>query len=296
MAFFLGLFLLLAADEPVESLAKKMLPVYRNEIAEYSLAVESAPKQELELKKEPIFEWSNPVGQGLHQGVIFLWLRDGRPAALGGIFSHPAPGGKGRKVLHEFLALDRDKLLVRRPSGALNEWKPQAGLARKELPDAGNPAATRGARLVQMRRLAQQFTGHSTDNERERWELRLLPTPLYRYPEAKSGVIDGALFSLTSSAGTDPEVLLLIEARQKDGKTRWEYACGRFGVISMYIQHKGKEVWSSILNGRSDVWSHDRLYLYRIYPEKIVTPEGKLLARMRLTAKEGEVVIPVEEK
>jgi hypothetical protein len=292
----LSLILLLAADEPADGLAKKMLPIYVKEAAEYSLAVESAPKKTLELKKEPIFEWSNPVGQGLHQGVIFLWLRDGRPAALGGIFSHPAPGWKGRKVLHEFLALDSDRLLVHRPSGALNEWKPQAGLARKELPDAGTPAATRGARLVQMRRLAQQFTGHSTDNERERWELRLLPTPLYRYPEAKSGVIDGALFALTSSAGTDPEVLLLIEARQKDGKTRWEYACGRFGVISMYVQHKGKEVWSSILNGRSDVWSHDRLHLYRIYPEKIVTPEGKLLARMRLTPKEAEVVIPIEEK
>ena len=292
----LSLILLLHADDPAESLAKKMLPIYRQEIAAYSLAVESAPKKELELKKEPVFEWSNPVGQGIHQGVIFLWLREGRPAALGGIFSHPAPGWKGRKVLHELLALDRDKLLVRRPSGTLNEWKPQAGLARKELPDAGTPAATRGTRLVQMRRLAQQFTGHSTDNERERWELRLLPTPLYRYPEAKSGVIDGALFALTSSAGTDPEVLLLIEARQMDGKTRWEYACGRFGVISMYVQHNGKEVWSSILNGRSDVWSHDQLHLYRIYPEKIVTPEGKLLARMRLTSTEGEVVIPVDEK
>jgi hypothetical protein len=292
----LGLLLLVVAADPDDGLAKTMLPLYVKEVSEYSLAVESAPKKELELKKEPVFEWSNPVGQGLHQGVIFLWLRDGRPSALGGIFSHPAPGWKGRKVLHELLALDSDRLLVRRPSSALNEWKPQAGLARKELPDAGAPEATRGARLVQMRRLAQQFTGHSTDNERERWELRLLPTPLYRYPEAKSGVIDGALFALTSGAGTDPEVLLLIEARQKDGKTRWEYACGRFGVSSMYVQYKGKEVWSSILNGRSDVWSHDRLHLYRIYPEKIVTPEGKLLAGMRLTATEGEVVIPVEEK
>jgi hypothetical protein len=292
---FLNLVLVLAVADPDDDLAKKMLPFYVKEISEYSLTVESAPKKKLELKKEPIFEWSNPVEQGLHQGVIFLWLRDGRPAALGGIFSHPAPGWKGRKVLHEFLALDRDKLLVRRPSGALNEWKPQAELDRKEIPDAGAPAATREARLVQMRRLAHEFTGHSIDTERERWELRLLPTPLYRYPEAKSGVIDGALFAWTSSAGTDPEVLLLIEACQKAGKTRWEYACGRFGVISMYVQHKGKEVWSSILNGSSDVWTHDRLHLYRIYPEKIVTPEGKLLARMRLTPR-GEVVIPADEK
>ncbi len=291
---FLSLMLVLAAADPDDGTAKKMLPIYVKEISEYSLTVESAPKTKLELKKEPIFQWSNPVEQGLHQGVIFLWLRDGRPAALGGIWSHPAPRWKGRKVLHEFLALDRDKLRVSRPN-ALNEWKPQAGLERKEIPDAGTPAATAGARLVQIRRLAQEFTGHSIDNERQRWELRLLPTPLYRYPEAKSGVIDGALFAWTSSAGTDPEVLLLIEARQEDGKTRWEYACGRFGVISMYVQHKGTEVWSSILNGSSNVWTHDRLHLYRIYPEKIVTPEGKLLARMRLTPS-GEEVIPVGEK
>ncbi len=284
------------ADGAVTGLAKAMLPLYLKEVEAYSLAVESAPKKELELQKEPVFEWSNPVGQGLHQGVIFLWLRDGRPAALGGIFSHPAPGGEGRKVLHELLALDPDKLLVTRPGGALNEWKPQAGLAREELPDAGTPADAPAARLVQMKKLAAEFTGHTVDGEKRRWDLRLLSTPLYRYPAANTGAIDGALFALVSDAGTDPEVLLLIEARQKDGKSRWEYACGRFGISNMYVQHKGKEVWSSVLNGSSDVWTHDRLHLYRIYPEKIVTPEGKLLARMRLTPKDGEEVIPVEEK
>src|SRR5262249_11684160 len=157
--------------------------------------------------KEPVFEWSNPVRSGVQQGVVFLWLRDGRPAALGCIFSQPAPRLKGRRVFHEFHALDRDKLVVSRPH-ALNEWKPQAGLERKEVADAGTPAATAGARLVQMRRLAQEFSGHEIDNEGKRWDLRLLPAPLYRYPSTKSGVIDGALFTLVSNAGTDPEVLL----------------------------------------------------------------------------------------
>jgi uncharacterized protein (TIGR03067 family) len=286
----------LVVHKRANGLAKTMLPIYLKEVEAYSLAVESAPKKELELQKEPVFEWSNPVGEGLHQGAIFLWLRDGQPAALGGIFSHPVPGWKGRKVLHEFLALDRDKLLVSRPSGALNEWKPQAGLERKELTDAPPSADAPAARLVQMKKLAAEFTGQAVDGEKKRWDLRLLSTPLYRYPPAKTGVVDGALFALVSDAGTDPEVLLLIEARQKNGKTRWEYACGRFGVSSMYVQHKDKEVWSSILNGSSDVWAHDRLHLYRIYPEKIVTAEGKLLARMRWTPTEGEVVIPVEEK
>jgi hypothetical protein len=155
-------------------------------------------------------------------------------------------------------------------------------------------AATRGERLVQMRRLAQEFTGHVTVRENNRSELRLLPSPLYRYPAAKTGVVDGAVFALVVE-GTDPEVLLVLEARESGGQTHWEYGCGRFGVISMYVERKGKEVWSSVLNGVSDVWSHDRLHLYRIYPEKIVTPEGKLLARMRLTSR-GEEVVPVGEK
>ena len=290
---FLGLILLLAAEDPADSLAKKMLPIYRKEIAAYSLAVESAPKKKLDLRKEPVFEWSNPVRQRLQQGVIFLWLRDGRPAALGCIFSWPDPRLPGRRVIHEFHALDSEKLLVSRPN-ALNEWKPQEGLERKDIPDAGTPVASRGTRLVQMRRLARQFTAQEIDKGK-RCELRLLPAPLYRYPEAKSGVIDGALFALVSTDGTDPELLLLIEAREKGGKLRWQYACGRFSDCSLYVQHKGKEVWS-LIRSATNTRRHDPLHLYRSYPDKVVTLEGKLLARMRLTSKEGEVVIPVQEK
>jgi hypothetical protein len=291
----LSLILVLAADEPAESLAKKMLPIYVKEISEYSMAVESDPKKELQLTKEPVFEWSNPVRQGLQQGVIFLWLRDGRPAVLGCIFSEPEGRLKGRKVIHEFHALDTDKLLVSRPN-ALNEWKPKAGLERKELADAGAPAATAGARLVQMRRLAQEFTGHEIDGEGKRWELRLLPAPLYRYPSAKTGVIDGALFTLVSNAGTDPEVLLLIEAREDGGKLHWEYACGRFSDRSLYVQRKDKEVWSSV-RGETNTFLHDPLHLYRTYADKVVSTDGKLLARVRATEKIwwGEF-LPVDAK
>jgi hypothetical protein len=294
MVFF-TLFLVLAADDKAESLAKRMLPIYKKEIAEYSLAIETAPKKELERTKEPVFEWSNPVRQGLQQGAVFLWLRDGRPAALACIFSQPEGLTLGRRVIHEFHALDRDKLLVSRAK-AVNEWKPQAGLGRKELPDAGTPAATRGARLVQMRRLAQEFTGHGVSPEGQRWELRLLPAPLYRYPSAKIGVIDGALFTLVSTAGTDPEVLLVIEAREVAGKTRWEYACGRFSDRDLHVLRKDKEIWSSI-RSETDTFLHDRLHLYRIYADKIVDLDGKVLARVRATPRMwwGEV-IPADEK
>jgi hypothetical protein len=291
----LSLILLLGADEPAEGLSRQMLPIYLKEASDYSLAAESAPKQVIELKKEPVFEWSNPVRSGLQQGVIFLWLRDGRPAALGSLFSQPDQRLPGRRVYHELHALDSEKLLVSR-SGGLNEWVPQAGLERKELSDAGTPAASPAARLVQMRRLAQEFSGHEFERDGKRWELRLLPTPLYRYPAGKSGVVDGAIFTLVSNAGTDPEVLLLVEAREEGGKVRWEYACGRFSDRDLHVLRKDREVWSS-LRSETNTPRHDPLHVYRCYPDKIVTPEGKLLARIRVTGKNvwGEV-IPVDDR
>jgi hypothetical protein len=285
---FLSLILALAAADPDDSLSRKMLPIYQKEAEAYSLAVESAPDRPLELKREPIFEWSNPIRNEVQQGVLFLWLHDGRPAALACIFSHPDRKFNGRHINHELHALDPEKLVVTRDE--YNQWKPEAGLARSELPDAGTPAAAPAARLLQMRRLAQEFGGHEIDKEGKRWELRLLPTPMYRYPAARTGVVDGALFALMSNAGTDPEVLLLIEAREDGGKLRWEYALGRFSDLELRVQRKGQEVFASV-PGPANPFTHGPLHLYRFYPEKVVTLEGKVLARIRQTPR-GNQVIP----
>ncbi len=296
LVLLLCLLLAPGADDASSALAKKMLPVYSKDAADYSIAVASAPAKALELKKEPVFEWSNPTREGAQQGVVFLWLRDGRPAALGSIFSQPHDKPAGRQVIHEFHALDTEKLIVTRPKGALNEWKPEAGLVRKVLTDAPAPAATAPARLLQMRKLAAEFTGHSSDPDKQRLELRLLPTPLYRYPAARTGVIDGALFTLVSTVGTDPEVLVLVEAREEGDKIRWEYACARFSDRNLYVRRNDKDVWSSV---RSDTnaFNNDPQHLYRLYADKVVNLEGKLLARVRVTPKTswGEVV-PLDDK
>ena len=291
---YLALLLVLPAADADDSLSKKMLPIYVKEVETYTLSVESAPDRPLELKKEPVFEWLNPA-RNTQQGALFLWLRDGRPAALACIFSAPHQKLPGRRINHELHALDPEKLLVKHDG--YNEWKPQAGLARAELPDAPTPAATSGNRLLQMRRLVQEFSGHTIDRDRQRWELRMLPTPLYRYPAAKTRVVDGALFALMSSAGTDPEVLLLLEAKENGGNLRWEYACGRFSDLELRVRRKDKEVFASVPS-ESNPFSHDPLHLYRFYPEKLVTTEGKLLGRFRPTARNpwGGEFIPVDEK
>jgi hypothetical protein len=297
---FLALLLMTTAADPADALAKKMLPIYLGDARDYTIAVASVPKKPLELKPEPVFEWSNPTRNGGQQGVVFVWLRDGRPAAVGCIFSSPEPGTKvpgARRIEHEFHALDPEQLVVTRDS--LNQWKPQEGVARRELPDAPTPAETAGARKLQMGRLAAEFTGHTLDAARkERFELRLLPASLYRYPAAKTGVIDGALFALVSEAGTDPEVLLLIEAREEKGKVKWEYALGKFSDCEIHVSLKGKdgkgrEVFSSIPS-EENPYRHNPKHTYRTYQDKVVDPDGKLLARIKQDAK-GSHLMPVEK-
>jgi hypothetical protein len=291
----LGLMLLLAAAEPDDGLSKKMLPIYLKDAEEYTIAVESAPRRALELKKEPVFEWQNPTRDGVQQGAVFVWLRDGRPAALGCIFSHPYGKAPARKVNHELHALDPEKLLVTRDNE--NQWKPEAGLVRQELTDGPAPAETPAARQIQIKKLAAEFTGSEIAGaEKRKLDLRLLPTPLYKYPSAKTGVLDGALFALVSEAGTDPEVLLVVEARAVEGKVRWEFACGRFSDLELHVQRKDREVFASI-RGETNTALFGPQHLYRFYADKVVTPDGKLVARMRSTKTKpfGEI-IPVKQK
>jgi hypothetical protein len=76
-------------------------------------------------------------------------------------------------------------------------------------------------------------------------EMRLLPQPLYRYEIKDEGaqIIDGAVFSFVWSAGTDPEMLLVIEARRTEKGTRWHYATMRFTNHEITDMYQDKEVW-----------------------------------------------------
>ncbi len=77
---------------------------------------------------------------------------------------------------------------------------------------------------------------------------------------------------------------------------RWEYACGRFSDRSLYVKRKDKEIWTSI-RSETNTFLHDPQHLYRTYADKVVSLDGKLLARCRATEKVwwGEF-LPVDEK
>ncbi len=198
---------------------------------------------------KPVFTWTNLIGDHAQYGHVYVWMYAGRPEAIGTMFSTRAFDPARRAVIHEFHTLSTDRLYPVTPEYSRYQWKPEKGISFERLEDAPGVGETTGARLLQMRRLARSFAAESVNQEGQRWELRLLPTPALRYEPTSGHVLDGAVFAMVSSAGTDPEVLLLIEARHpegNDGEWAWHAAALRFSDRDLTITRNGRPVWSSL--------------------------------------------------
>ncbi len=122
-----------------------------------------------------------------------------------------------------------------------------------------------------MRTLTRDFTASTLDHKDRHWELRLLPQPLYRYESTDPDVLDGAVFAFVTSAGTDPEALLVIEARKPAGKDLpvWHFAAGRFTDTELRVKHKGNEVFTALLV-LTDAPVQDSKHRYRVWYDRTI--------------------------
>jgi hypothetical protein len=158
---------------------------------------------------------------------------------------------------HEFHALAERP--VRTRYGEREVWSPaDAGVAFSAVSDAPAPAGSANQRLLQMKRLARDFTAtkHSRDGGRQ--EMRLLPQPIYRYAATKQDVLDGAIFVLVE--GTDPEVFLLLEARGTPDKAAWMFAAARMNSTGFEVHYRDKPAWSVEIMPWSNVGNHSQPY------------------------------------
>jgi hypothetical protein len=260
--------LALAAQGPsADSFADRLLRLHSDDAKTYAIFRDPQRTERLALRPDPVYRWTNPTRVGGQTGEVFLWTYRGRPEVVASIFSHPTKDGR-RVLCHELHSLSDAVLVVDRDSP--NRWEPQApGLELKPIEGAPTPADSGTRRLAQIRALARGFSGRSLSDQNVAWELRLLPQPLFRYDSDSLGVIDGALFALVSSAGTDPEVILMVEARKSPEGPRWVFGAARFSDMSLWLTHKGREVWTSIRGGEN-TFNHDAKHRFRFYQDRFV--------------------------
>jgi hypothetical protein len=229
-----------AADEPI------MQEVIDKSIDWYDVLPDADAKTPL--RPQAVLRWRNVVRGQKWEDILVVWAHDGRPVAMASIF--PWNGS----MSHEFDSLSRDSKVVARENGKVI-WSPAtAGVEFKDMPGSPKPAKTPAERLRQMKAIAERFQarmlGHAKDDSQQE-ELRLLPRPLYRYEikepkddkNANPKVHDGALFGY--AMGTDPEVVLVLEAVGPAGPDAWQYAFVRSTSSGLRVKLDNDIVWTA---------------------------------------------------
>jgi hypothetical protein len=195
------------------------------------------------LQSEPVMRFTNPVGT-VKDGAIFYWTGAGeRPEAAVQIFLH-----NNGTWYQEFSSLSTGPLSAGQP------WHPsRGGVELKAIPGAPRPAETAELRLRQIRALIGEFSAEE-QFERKTWQkLRILTKPFARYGKPDTPVIDGVLLACVLT--TDPEVYLMIEARDGKGGPEWQYAFAPASIDPIRGLWKKKEVWSLPYR---EAWTNNR--------------------------------------
>lgn len=263
MAVLLASAAALAQDEDRERAAATLESGLR-EAALYTIGPSDRGRP-IALQKESVLRWNNSVNKSVF-GNIFLWTKDGRPEVIASIYQFYSPK---TDFCAEFQSLSLDPLIVMKDGKEV--WTPaDPGIALTEFPGAREPAAGKAQRLGEMRKLADQFAAQLSDYSEETYRLRLLPRPLLRYGSPDTDVLDGALFAYTYT--TDPELLVMVEARKVEKGYRWMYGLARMNTGELTVTLGDREVW------RAERLQHPFLYkdgIYTLFQGLPIPPEKK---------------------
>jgi len=267
---------IVAADPPAPSVktADRLQALHLADARRWNMYLDEGRKTKAELVEKPIYVWTNPTRSHGQHGAVYVWNHRGRPVAVGSIFSHPEMGQ--RMICHEFHSLATGTLLPERGPED-QRWDPQGSVKFQPLPGASTPDASPARRLIQMRSLAREFSAHSIDYQMERWELRLLAQPLYRYDKPEGDDVDGALFAFVTSAGTDPEVIVALESHKSGDALAWHHRAIRFSDSNLYVQHLGKDVWSSVRDDKNQLHFNPD-HTYRLIRDRAIAELPELVA------------------
>lgn len=197
--------------------------------------------QPLALHPGSLIRWTNPI-MGEIYGDSYLWLDQGRPAAFLSIYAiFDSPEGNRRLT---FQSLSENALVAELDGTVI--WSPtKPGLQFQDLTSLPDPPANPRLQALQQRRIAQSFSGSILANSDQQHfrSLRLLSTPLLQYESPKADIASGSLFAMVD--GTDPEILLAVEAHSVNGTLKWRYAVIRQNHRPLQMKKAGEVVWEA---------------------------------------------------
>jgi hypothetical protein len=216
------------------------MKVFSKHAEDYEIYPAGKPDEPFKFVAQPVFRHDAPSRNSDDIGGVWIWTaNDGRPVVIGTVFGWSVGEGL-RSVLHEFHTLSAEPIeAVWRNR---DRWAPEEGVSFKPIPGAPVPDAAASKRRLQMRQIARRFSAYTIDRGGRRWQLRLVPAPVYQWDTDKSnGRLGGAIFVICQDTNTD--VVVSIEARFTPDGAEFVYACGSFADWDAHAELDGKEVW-----------------------------------------------------
>lgn len=176
---------------------------------------------------EPVLKYTNPLYEAQSDGVLLVWTIDSVPVTFASYSIRHE-----KRVFKELAVCSETALQCKRDGNAV--WMPKPVIKRTVFDTELPVPANERLRLRTMKRLAQQF---------QSGKKRVLTTPLYRYESEKSGVIDGAVFTLSDT--NDPEILVIIEAFESPNQDSkgWRYTLARMNSQPQQVYLNGTLLW-----------------------------------------------------
>jgi hypothetical protein len=205
-----------ADDEAAIESRKRWQSLYEQRAEELAVSFAESSQRTVRLHPHALLTYSNPVRGVQGHGSVFLWTENGRPMLIAAYWSIAEPAQPGtRRLSREWHSLVPDKVDVK--ISAKETWtSTEPGIEWQSVKHADEPSKSRALRLTQLRGIMNRARAEIATGESE---LRLMPQPIYRYPEG-AGVLDGAIFAFVM--GTDPELLAVVEARAgRDAGVDW---------------------------------------------------------------------------
>jgi hypothetical protein len=176
-------------------------------------------------------------------GTLWCFGEQGRPAAFCKI-EKIAVAGRNR-WLYCFASLSTSPIEAEWAEGKTFSAK-DPGVRFLDLPGAPLPAEGKEGRSRQVKDLVRRISVSLADPDLMFQEnLRLLTQPLYRYEDAKAGILEGAIFGFSTN-GTCPDLIVLVEAQKmKDAAAIWKIAAARMTNCELRLRDKDCEIWSA---------------------------------------------------
>lgn len=227
-----------AAEEPSE-LSEQVRQVHAI-VENYRVKpVGSNTTAEVMLSPRPLLTFGD-AARNNEAGTLWTWTMGKRPVAFAEVFR---PTGEN-PILVNAITLASDQRVEMKLAES-HIWRPGKSQRQpKRCPaDIAAVADSPMQRLRQMKEISRRFQAHEFwDPNNSRFELRLLVQPVHRYQDDDAKIVDAGVFALAH--GTNPEVLLLIEAIKENGTAAWHYDCLRLGSAEIHVLWDDEEVWT----------------------------------------------------